>query len=78
MKRRCDNAVDVKAIIEEHESLMADIEEAVIARNRHFDLDRCDMTLVLDIEAQSEGDCNLLRKWLKELRDEISKKKVLL
>ena len=74
MKRRRESAADAKAKVEEYESLMADIEEAVIARNRHFDLDRCDMTLVLDIEEQCEGDCTLLRKCLEELRAEIKKK----
>jgi len=73
MKRRREG-VDIKANTEKYESLMADIEEAVIARNRHFDLDRCDMTLLMDIEQQCEGECALLQQYLKELREEIKKK----
>lgn len=70
MKRRRAKDEDAQANLELHESLMAALEEEVIARNRRLDLDRCDMSLLFYIEKRCEGDCELLKKKLQELKHE--------
>ena len=68
MKRRRVADPRAQADVERHEALMADLEEEVIARNRRLDLNRCDMSLLFDIEARCGGDCARLEQQLVALK----------